>query len=67
MNLDELLKRLSKKVAPKSAYQHGYDCGIHGPNSINCNFGIFSSPENTKEWERGKADAEKSQREKPQP
>lgn len=44
----------------KTAYEHGYDCGINGANQTNCNFTIFSTPEKTKEWERGKKDAEKS-------
>lgn len=42
------------------AYQMGYDCGLNGSNLTNCSFAIFSTPENTKEWERGKKDAELS-------
>ena len=41
------------------AYKMGYDCGLNGSTLTNCAFGIFSSQENTKEWERGKKDAEK--------
>jgi len=40
------------------AERMGYDCGINGPNTTNCHFGIFSAPEFTKAWERGKARAE---------
>lgn len=40
------------------AYNFGYDCGKNGANTTNCNFSIFSTPENTKAWERGKAKAE---------
>lgn len=40
----------------------GYDCGKNGANETNCHFAIFSAPEFTKAWERGKAraDAEKA-------
>jgi len=41
------------------AYKMGYDCGLNGANETNCNFGIFSTPENTKLWEEGKKDADK--------
>lgn len=40
------------------AYKMGYDCGMNGSNLTNSNFAIFSTPENTKEWERGKKEAE---------
>lgn len=40
------------------AYKMGYDCGMNGANQINCNFRIFGSPESTREWERGKEQAE---------
>lgn len=40
------------------SYRMGYDCGKHGPNETNCHFGIFGTKENTRAWERGKADAE---------
>jgi hypothetical protein len=39
-------------------YEAGYDCGKNGANETNCHFSIFGSRENTKEWERGKRDAE---------
>jgi hypothetical protein len=41
------------------AYKMGYDCGLHGSNLTNCSFRIFSTKENTKEWERGKKEAER--------
>lgn len=34
-------------------YKMGYDAGLNSPNEINCNFRLFNSPEQTKEWERG--------------
>ena len=42
----------------KYAYKMGIDYAINGANTTNCNFAIFSSPENTKAWEKGKRDAE---------
>ena len=33
----------------------GYDAGRHGPNTLNCHFSIFSTPEFTRAWERGNA------------
>ena len=43
------------------AEEQGYDCGKNGANEQNSHFAIFSKPEFTKAWERGKAraDAEK--------
>ena len=32
----------------------GYDCGINGANTTNCSFALFSKPEYTDAWERGK-------------
>lgn len=39
------------------AEEMGYDCGLNGPNETNCHFAIFSSPEFTRAWDRGKAKA----------
>lgn len=36
------------------AYEMGKDCAINGANETNCHFSIFSTPENTKAWEKGK-------------
>ncbi len=41
------------------AYKQGFDCGKNGANTTNCDYTIFSSPENTAEWEKGEADGEK--------
>lgn len=41
-------------------YQQGYDCGLNGPNAINSHFSLFSTPEKTSDWERGKKDGEKA-------
>jgi len=43
-------------------YQAGYDAAINGPNTTNCHFSLFSTPEKTKEWERGKKDGEKKRK-----
>jgi len=43
----DLFKEL-KATKPKSkaeAYQAGYDCGLHGSNTINCHFSFFATPE----------------------
>lgn len=42
-------------------FQAGYDCGKNGPNQNNCHFSWFSTPEQTKAWEAGKAKAEQEQ------
>lgn len=52
------------KPKPKPAkgvsqeYLAGYDSGVNGPNETNCNFRLFATPEQTKEWERGRFDAD---------
>lgn len=38
-------------------FEAGYDCEENGANVKNCHFGLFSTPERTKEWERGKSEA----------
>jgi len=50
-----------KSLVPPSrntehAYKMGMDCAINGANDENCHFSVFSTPENTKAWERGKID-----------
>jgi hypothetical protein len=58
--MDEAQAREIIKSLPKFdkdyAYNMGKDCAINGANLTNCNFAIFSSPENTKVWEQGKRD-----------
>lgn len=54
-------KLIIPKVERTEAYKQGYDCGVNGANTTNCHFSIFSSKENTREWERGKAAAIKAQ------
>jgi ribosome modulation factor len=58
----DLLKRLLNipKRNEEYAYQMGYDCGINGANTTNCNLAIFSCVENTREWERGNRDGLKA-------
>ena len=46
-------------ISKHRAYELGLDCGQNGSNENNCHFTIFSDPENTKEWERGKRDGER--------
>lgn len=49
------------------AYQFGYDCGLNGATLTNSAFGIFSTPENTREWERGKREGEAIKNSHPNP
>ena len=49
---------MSDSTEQTYAYRMGFDCGKNGANLSNCFFGIFDTEEHTKEWERGKADAE---------
>lgn len=49
----DLIARIEGATA---AYNAGYDCGQNGPNTVNCHFSLFSTPENTMAWERGKND-----------
>jgi hypothetical protein len=58
VGVNTMVSRLIPPKRDKSyAYKMGYDCGKNGANTTNCHFSIFSSKENTKEWERGKKDA----------
>jgi hypothetical protein len=59
VELIEFLKTFVDKPDAEAAYQAGRDCGKNGANTTNCHFTIFSSKENTRAWERGKADAER--------
>jgi hypothetical protein len=60
----EYQRFLTERMTTKQAYDFGYDAGLNGANTTNCNFGIFSSPENTKAWERGKAEGDKARKQK---
>lgn len=59
MDLSRILKAFEKPASFRDSYSAGYDCGMYGPSSKNCDFRWFNSPESTKEWERGKKDGEK--------
>lgn len=41
-------------------YEAGYDAAESGASIRNCHFGFFSTPERTKEWERGSADGKEA-------
>ena len=49
--IQSMLDEYKKERDP---YKLGFDCGLNGPNTDNCHFSIFSSPENPKKWEQGK-------------
>jgi len=56
--IKETVKKFVREpIYPYQAYELGKDCANNGPNDKNCHFSIFSSPENTREWERGKREA----------
>ena len=42
------------ETTKEQAYCGGYDAGMNGPNTTNCNFRLFATPELKDEWERGK-------------
>jgi hypothetical protein len=51
---------LTYTIDRERARELGRDCGKNGPNTTNCDFRIFSTPENTRAWEQGKREAEES-------
>ena len=56
--MNHFLKEANKyKGNLKICYDKGIDCAKNGANEDNCHFGLFASPEMTKEWERGNKDA----------
>lgn len=58
--LDRILKiaEAQSRVTESYAEEMGYDAGKNGANETNSHFAIFSSPEYTKAWERGKRRAD---------
>ncbi len=56
---ENTVKSLVRAHVERTPYDMGFDCGKYGPNARNCHFSLFSSLENTKEWERGKADGKR--------
>lgn len=44
---------MSKYPHFNTPYEAGYDSVESGASVRNCHFGFFSTPERTKEWERG--------------
>lgn len=54
----EKINSIQNNMKNTKSYQMGYDAGMNGSNTTNSNFSIFSTPEKTKEWERGKKQAE---------
>lgn len=56
--MNTMLKRIAIQSSPQITEEYaekmGRDCRDYGPNTTNCNFALFSRPELTKAWERGK-------------
>lgn len=46
------------EATPTGPYLAGFDAGLNSSNELNTHFSHFATPENTKEWERGKKDGE---------
>lgn len=51
-------KSAQARVDEEYAFDMGYDAGKNGADTTNSHFAIFSRPEFTKAWERGKRKAE---------
>jgi hypothetical protein len=52
----ELAKvRAIPRRTEKDAEQAGWEAGYYGPNTSNCHFTYFATPELTAAWERGNA------------
>lgn len=49
--------------AERAAYDAGQHCGLNGPDTTNCHFSHFATPEQTKAWEQGKANGEMQKKE----
>lgn len=59
----ERVKHLAKEISGKDeriAYAMGFDCARNGADGKNCHFSLFSRPELTACWERGKRDGSDS-------
>lgn len=54
-SLDQLDEPKEESEESKE-YKAGYDAGLNMPNTRNCNFSLFSTPEKTKNWEKGNND-----------
>lgn len=52
--------RLMAAQRPSYEYAHrmGFDAGFGAPNTTNCHFSLFATPELTKAWEVGKREGE---------
>lgn len=54
------LAKASAVLNNQDVVKKGYDCGKNRPNTENCHFSLFSTPERTKAWEEGKKAGEKA-------
>lgn len=52
------MSKQQEKKKESEAYLAGLDCARNGANTTNCHFTHFATPEQTREWERGKRDGE---------
>ncbi len=63
MSVTELIESLRPNRDEAAAEVAGYNCAMVGPNTDNCDFRLFASPDLTRAWERGKARGDKARRE----
>ena len=60
--LAAFLSAMSERPSKQHCYDMGYDCGLNGSNSRNCDFRYFLSPDHTRAWEQGNNDAQRKRR-----
>ena len=53
VNIKNMINSINN-ATEKKAFEMGYDCGKNGANTTNCHFALFTKPEYTRAWERGK-------------
>jgi hypothetical protein len=51
-------QKTSKWTPEKAAFVAGKDCVLSGPNTSNCHFRHFATPQQTRAWEQGKAEGD---------
>jgi hypothetical protein len=44
----------AERRAERLAFDGGYACGLHGPNTVNCHFSLFDSRDLMRAWEAGR-------------
>jgi hypothetical protein len=60
-DLRAIADHMDQQTILAEAYAAGRDCALNGANTTNSHFRHFATPEQTKAWEKGKAEAEANQ------